>query len=730
MRVRLTPARLNQVALFLLGLCVLGLLVLLHERWTWTDWLQPQDIFGDPLEIFSRVKLAAEQPCQPFAGFSDLQRLGAPFHADWSGYPAPDSLVFFLAGQLSRITGVFAAVKLVAALFSLLNAYSFYLCARHLRWRHEWAIAGALLFAFSNYNVRWGVTLSFNQTLTLPPLILLCSHAVKLGPVPASSGRRWLWLGGLLGAWLGLGNPYLGFFAGLLASSTLALALVRRTPWLRLQPLVCFLFALIGVFLLANLKYALNYFEAGTDGPLIRNYAGSLIYALKPIDWLIPPQEHSIAWAARLGLNYANQTKVLGDFFPAYLGVVGIIGLAGLLIHTFRRLAARPVRPVPDAALGLALIVAFATAGSINSLLALGGLDIFRASQRISILVNIWVLFFLFGRLQHRMRSSARWVTVAVAAAIAVLGWWEQTPRMRHNKYRDAIWPKWEAVQKLTRQLEQELGTGAMIFQLPVRQFPEAGPVQRMIDYEHFQPFLADSSLRFSYGPLGRSRELGWQQFVTRMPAADLIASLEASGFSAIWINTRAYADDGVKMVRDLVSLQRAELVHSTGAPVRVIRLQPAKQPVKPDLNDLRINRAWAEPSLNPNSPALLAINGWYPLEQDGSRRWRWAAKRGEVGIWWPVSHQPKVNARLKFKAAVLRDNTVELRQNGKTLLHLTLARGEIRPVEIPVTLSGGSNRLVWFLHGEPSYPPGGDSRELGFMIEDLQLIPAEPPSR
>jgi hypothetical protein len=725
MRVRLTPARQNQVALLLLGFFVLGLLIILHERWTLTDWRQPQDIFGDPLEIFSRVKLAAEQPLQPFAGFSDLQRLGAPFHADWSSYPAPDSLVFFLTGQLSRVTGVFAAVKLVAAIFSLLNAFSFYLCARHLRWRPEWAIAGAVLFAFSNYNVRWGVTLSFNQTFTLPPLILLCSHAAKLGPVLPAHGRRWLWLGGLLGTWLGLGNPYLGFFAGLLASSTLALALVRRTTWLRLQPLVCFLLALIGVFLLANLKYALNYFETGNEGPLIRNYAGSLIYALKPIDWLIPPQEHSIAWAARLGLSYANQTKVLGDFFPGYLGVVGIIGLVGLLIHTLRRLAARPARPVPDAALGLVLVVGFAAAGSINSLLALGGLDIFRASQRISILVNIWVLLFLLGRLQLQLRTSARWVTMAVAAAIAAFGWWEQTPRLRHNKYRDAITPKWEAVQKLTQQLEQELGAGAMIFQLPVRQFPEAGPIQRMADYEHFQPFLAQSSLRFSYGPLGRSRELGWQQFVTRMPAEDLITHLEASGFSAIWINTRAYADEGEKMARDLIARHRAELVHTTGAPVRVIRLQPAKSPGRPDLDDLRIHRAWAEPSPNPDDPALLAINGWYPLEQDGQRRWRWAAKRGEVGIWWPGQH-PKVKARLIFKVTVLRDNVVELRQNGKSLLHLSLTRGEVKSVEIPVTLSGGSNRLVWLLRGEPSYPPGGDSRELGFMIENLQLVPTE----
>ena len=724
MRLRLTPARQNQIALLLLGFSVLCLLTLLHERWTWTDWQQPQDIFGDPLEIFARVKLAAEQPLQPFTGFLDLNRLGAPFHADWSAYPAPDSVIFFLAGQISRVTGVFAAVKLVAALLCLLNAFSFYLCARHLRWRHEWAFAGAVLFAFSNYNIRWAVTLSFNQTFTLPPLVLLCSHAAKLGPITPASGRRWLWLGGLLGAWLGMGNPYLGFFAGLLTASTLGLALIRRTPWTRLRPLVCFLLALIGVSLLSNLDYALSYFYAGENAPLIRNYEGSLVYALKPIDWLIPPVEHHLAWAARLGHSYLNQSRVMGDFFPGYLGAVGIAGLFGLLIVTFRRLAARPARPVPDAALGLALIVAFAVAGGLNSLFAFAGLDVFRASRRISILVNIWVLFFALGWIQYHLRSTARWVTLAAAAGLDAVGWWEQPPRLRHEKYRDTIAPKWEAVRNLTRQLERDLGAGAMVFQLPVRQFPEAGPLQRMIDYEHFQPFLAPSSLRFSYGPMAHSRELGWQQFVSRLPAAELIARLEASGFAAIWINTRAYADECGRLMHELTAQRRTELVHTTGAPIRIIRLKPSPAPSRPDLDDLRVNHAWAEPSPSSDAPALLAMNGWYPLEQAGGHRWRWAGKRGEVGIWWP-GRRP--NVRLKFTVRVLRDNVLELRQNRRTLLRLSLLKGKARTVEIPLALAAGSNRLVWLMHGEPSYPPGGDPRKLGFMIEDLQVIPAEP---
>ena len=716
----------NRYVLPLLGLGVLCLICVLHERWSWTDWVQPQDIYGDPLEIFARVQLAAEQPVQPFTGFTQLERLGAPFQADWGAYPAPDSVIFFLTGQLSRLVGVFGAVKLVAAFFSVLNALSFYFCARHLRWRVEWAVVGAVLFAFSNYNIRWAVTLSFNQTFTLPPLILLCSHAAKAAPVVGST-RHWLWLAGLIGAWLGLGNPYLGFFAGFLGAATLVVGLLRRCPWERLKPLLLFLTALTGVFLLANLGYAIHYFSAGDDVPLIRNYAGSLIYALKPIDWLIPPTEHRSAWAARIGQGYLDQTRVMGEYFPGYLGIAGILGLGGILILTLRRLAARPARPLPDAALGLILVLLFATAGSLNSILALGGLDIFRASRRISILANIWTLFFIFGWLQWRLTNVGRSVSLALAVTIGAFCWWEQTPRFRADKHRDAVDIKWEALQQATSRLEAAIGEGAMVFQLPVRQFPEAGPLNRMVDYEHFQPFLAPSTLRYSYGPMAHSRDLAWQQFITRLPATEMLAQLEQSGFAAVWINTRAYADGGARQLREFTRLGREEIVHGTLAPIRLVRLKPTPTPIAPNLEDLRMNHAWADPAPTSRDPALLAVNGWYPLEQEGAHRWRWAAKRAEVGIWWP-NWPPQ--AVLKFKASVLRDTVLDLRQNGRTLLTLSIARGEVREVEQPLNLASGSNRLTWMIRGEPSYPPRGDTRVLGFRIGDLEIVPAGSPRK
>src|SRR6478736_7989650 len=241
---RITP----RTYLWLQGLAVILLTVLLvgalFQRTSWADWSRPQWLEGDPLEIYTRVKIAGEAPGHTLLYSSHVARLGAPTDADWSAYPAPDRLVVVLTGLLGRAVGLVAAVNLVAALILGLNAASFYLCARWLRCRAEWALAGALLFALANYNVRWGITLSLSQTFVLPPLVLLCARAARRGPV-RDANRGWVVLGALLGVWLGLANPYLAYFAGVVAGGALVLALSRRSLPLRRQPLLVFLGCLV-----------------------------------------------------------------------------------------------------------------------------------------------------------------------------------------------------------------------------------------------------------------------------------------------------------------------------------------------------------------------------------------------------------------------------------------------------------------------------------------------------
>ncbi len=181
------PRKSFRPSLWLQGMVVVLLTMLLvgglFQRFSWSDWGRPQWLEGDPLEVYARVKLAGEQPGHALFQFNRIERLGAPVGADWSAYPVPDRLVFVLTGLFSRAVGLIAAVQLIAALILGLNAASFYWCARWLRCRAEWALAGALLFAFANYNVRWGITLSLSQTF-------VCPRSCCCAPTPRGAGRR------------------------------------------------------------------------------------------------------------------------------------------------------------------------------------------------------------------------------------------------------------------------------------------------------------------------------------------------------------------------------------------------------------------------------------------------------------------------------------------------------------------------------------------------------------
>jgi hypothetical protein len=205
-----------------------------------------------------------------------------------------------------------------------------------------------------------------------------------------------------------------------------------------------------------------------------------------------------------------------------------------------------------------------------------------------------------------------------------------------------------------------------------------------------------------------------------------MIAALEQSGFSAIWINARAYADQGDSVIRDLTSHQRSEWLLRTPAPIRVVRLQPKAEPTLPDLDEFHHHRAWSGQTAGRTELALVALHGWYPLETDGDRVWRWARKRAEVGVWSP-DDTPR--ARLTFRATALRDDVLELRHNGKTLLKVPLISGKVQSFETPLHLSAGNNRLLWVIQGDLTHPPGGDSRKLGFMVEALKVQPdVQPP--
>lgn len=699
------PRWLQAVLVFL---ATVACTALLFQRTTWSDWTEPHWLEGDPVEVYARVKLAAEQPGAVLGGSITVENLGAPVRADWTGYPVPDRIVFVLTGWLAGALGLIAAIQLMSACLLALNATSFYLCARWLRWRWEWATALALAFAFCTYNVRWGITLSFSQTFVIPPLLLLCARATRRGAKPAAG---WSLLAIALGFWLAQGNPYLAYFAGVVAGGALLLAWLRRIPRLRLVPLGLFLGVLTVGFFLLNAAQIRSALAGSETASLLRGADDMRTFALRPIEWLVPPADHRLPLLGGLGRKYHDHVQGRGELYYNYLGLLGIAGLVGLLAVGVRRLARKSWRH-GDAVLGLVWIIVFGMAGGINHWLGAAGLDLFRAGTRIGIYAQVWTLRFLGGWLMRRFRTKA--VSLPLALLVAAAAIWEQTPPLGDPAPRERNFARWQDYATLTEKLERALPPGAMVFQLPATAFPEAGRTGAMPDYEHLLPYLTSDTLRYSYGHLRNSPALRWARHVARLPTTEMVAALEGTGFAALWIDTRAYADAGAALSAALQDAGRSEFtVDRQPASVRVFLLKPAPAPQLPDFSDPRLQEPWDETS---GQPALLALRGWYAPESDAQNRWRWAAREAALGLW---SETAAPTATLRFRLGGPAQSVVVLRLDGRELGRWAPGP-ETRTVQLP--LGAGLTTLIWSLEGHTFRPGDHDPRELGFMVENLAV--------
>ncbi|MFT3829276.1 MAG: hypothetical protein QM691_06155 [Opitutaceae bacterium] len=692
-------------------------------RWSATAWRTPDDFGGDPCEIYTRVRIAMDAPWQPLLGFGDVERLGAPFAADWSLYPVGDGPTFALAGLLARALGPFAAVNVLGCLLLAAAALSFFLCGRRLGWRAEWAACGALLFAFSNYHLRWFITLSFTQTWTLPPLLLRCGSAARLAPPLGGKTRRTLARAGALGAWLGLGNPYFVFFAGCIVLGAFGLNRLRRAPSRRLTPLATLLAAmLLGVVLAHWAFFAAKLTGASGTEQFDRGYTGAELYALKPLDLIVPPADHRSRLFRDLGQAYSAYSALKGEFFYNYLGLVGLLGL-GLLAIAGLRAVARPDRRrrVPDAALGCLWCGLIATVGGGTAALALLGVDWFRASNRIGVFILLWALLFLCSALHRATRDCKRRLTLAAAAALGAAGWFEQTPWSDCGKARRALTAQLDADRAAVNTLEQAVGRQARVFQLPFVPFPEAGLTAKLRDYEHFRPFLASTGLRFSYGALRGREESDWGLATARLPAAALVERLQATGFAVLWIDRRGYADGAAALLGELRALELTELA-TARSEVAVFLLQPSKTPTPPSLRDARVVTLW-NPQEVPDAgqPWLLARGGWWPVELAERHAWRWGKRAATVRLDWDQSHAAA--GELRFTATAVAKARLTVRLGERVLGSVALAGSAPQEVVLPCPLEPGTHELVFEYEGRLRRY-GRDQRQIGFMLENLVCVP------
>jgi len=544
-----------------------------------TAYLDPQK--ADVVHAMAMLKATSRGELSLF-GWKGAEQLGAPFSANWNDWPMVEELLVLAFGGLARVFGLFAGLNIAMLLGNVLAAATFYGVARHLDCRPMWAFVASLAFGLAPFifaQSPFHITCAWVWHV---PLFLLVWRWVSTEPGIAWRSRRF-WQASGIGFLTGCMNPY---FTNALCQLTLLGAGIQ---WLRNRswPVLCSALAVIGAaaiaFSLMNLDtWTYKLVHGPNEGALVREYKWLEIYGLKIKDLFIPPVTHRSNTLAEFSTAHRQAAPLLDEDGASYQGVIGLACLIWLVATAVRCMITGREKDVPMEAWQVLWIIAMFTTGGLNALLAATtGFTMFRGGCRYSIVILAITLLWAARRLSamqaeaERTRPGGaadwRWLAGAACACLVIL--WDQVPRAPTADETATIARQVAADREFTEKMEKALPEGAMVFQMPVMEFPES-PIPGVPPYDHFRPYLYSQNLRYSFGSMkGREREQ-WQPAVqakffegatldqqagmirvNQASARAAVDELKRLGFSAIYVNRNGFPDRAKGIEETLLDL-------------------------------------------------------------------------------------------------------------------------------------------------------------------------------
>jgi hypothetical protein len=187
--------------------------------------------------------------------------------------------------------------------------------------------------------------------------------------------------------------------------------------------------------------------------------------------------------------------------------------------------------------------------------------------------------------MRGRLRTIPRIAWPSLLAVVLVVGVLDQAS--------PALMPKpeerarlWRADSAVVASLERRLPTNAMVFQLPVVDFPEHGALRRLSAHDLIKEgYLHSTTLRWSAGGM-RGRDGEWQWPASLLPMRELVRGVTALGFSALMLDRHGFADDGTRQYRQLTALLGAPIAER-GDRLAAWDLRPAAPSLLGDLSSV-----------------------------------------------------------------------------------------------------------------------------------------------
>ncbi len=501
--------------------------------WCWVygirgvaDLQVPNGYVGDGVGVYAVIKGFASGELWPLL-FKFVGTLNAPFTANWNDYPIED-FIYLPAGWLAYFVGLSAGTWLYLLFIQLLAGFSMYFAARALDLEKSISAACSVLFAlapFAFHRSLWHLNIAMYWHIPL----LLVSMLWCLNPSKVTlTLRQGLWLSIVSALFAGLYSPYYWVIFLFLLIIILT-GLIYRKEWQHLYRVATIVAVAMAGFLISNGDTLLFWLMYGKGGAINRDIWGLVVYGLRLPDLITPYGSRFDAFSSIFS-NYRDMYPgaLKGEAQTAYVGVVALSGLSVLIFMGTVRLAARAFERINDLYWIALAIFAFAVVGGINYFLGSIGFVLLRATNRYSI---IFMAIGLLVVAQIVSSIKRKWVVAFFATAILLIGFYDQLPAPVSPVTKDASLSKMSEDKAVAAALERNLGSGSMVFQLPVKDYPETGHLLDMGDYDHFRPWLWSKNIHFSYGTMKGRSDADWQTQLTNKPADQMLDDLES-----VWV--------------------------------------------------------------------------------------------------------------------------------------------------------------------------------------------------
>lgn len=348
---------------------------------------------------------------------------------------------------------------------------------------------------------------------------------------------------------VGLSNVYYSFFIIIVVAIAILSKMVRKKSFRILLYEARILYLLCVCFILGILpKLIYGVIHGSNEIAGLRSPIESEIYGLKIIQMLLPARYSRINLFQKINNSYNNSAFNVNENAFATLGIIATIGFVFSCIWLIGYLIEKGKNKEFDIMVFISLstlvIILFCIPGGFGTIFSYCVTPQLRALNRGSIIIVAFSIVssaILFNYFYEKFNKKIISILLFGLFAFVLYAEVPQNNIGWHNEIEKSDANYKEFFGKIEDQLEDY----SMVYQLPVADFPEVSPINKMDDYSHFIAYVYTDTIKWSYGGVKGRNEIAKNLNVDNGMSLEFIKNIINAGFKGVYIDSYGYEDGG-----------------------------------------------------------------------------------------------------------------------------------------------------------------------------------------